>query len=107
MTFEVIPGGLLFEDEDEIPAPNKPYKEWTAEEKEEYHRYLWENAEKGTITYTIKNLDISAESVNTLINTLEAIKTAAQKEAAAAGYKSDWEITRAEELLSLMLRKKQ
>ena len=103
MTFEVIPGGLLFEED--IPAPNKPYKEWTAEEKEEYHSYIWENPEKGTITYTIKNLNIPAQSVNTVINTLEAIKTAAQEDAAAAGYESDWTATTAEELLSLMLRK--
>ena len=103
MTFEVIPGGLLFEDD--ISAPNKPIEEWTAEEKEEYDRCLWENAEKGTVEYTIKNLDISAERVNTLINTLETIKAATQEDAAAAGYVSDWKITTAEELLSWMLRK--
>ena len=104
MAFEIIKGGLYDED---IPTPEGPYSEWTEEEKEEYHRYLWENPEKGTITYTIKNLNISAESVNTIINTLEAIKSAAQEEATATGYKSDWTITTAEELLSLMLRKKQ
>ena len=103
MTFEVIPGGLLFEDD--ISAPDKPIEEWTAEEKEKYDLCLWENAEKGTVEYTIKNLDISAERVNTLINTLETIKAATQEDAAAAGYVSDWKITTAEELLSWMLRK--
>ena len=100
MTFEVIPGGLLFEDD--IPAPEKPYSEWTEEEKTEYHRYLWENAEPGTLEYTIKRLDFPAEKIRTIITVLESIRNAAREDAAAAGYNSEWKNYRVEELLSIL-----
>ena len=100
MSFEVIPGGLLFADD--VPAPNKPIEEWTEEEKTAYDRYLWENAEPGTTEHTIKHFAISSEDLNTIISTLEGIRTATAAAAAQDGYKSDFEAVGAEELLKYL-----
>ena len=101
MKFEVIPGGLLFADD--VPTPDKPSEEWTEEENEDYHRYLWENAEPGTMADTLKKMDLSAENLSITIKTLEEIRKHTQEDATAAGYKSEWEIVTQEELLSLLI----
>ena len=103
MKLEVIPGGLLFADD--VPTPDKPAEEWTEEENETYHRYLWENAEPGTMADTLKKLDLSAENLSITIRTLEEIRNRTQEDAATAGYKSEWEIVTPEELLSLLILK--
>lgn len=101
MKFEVIPGGLLFADD--VPTPDKPSEEWTEEENEDYHRYLWENAEPGTMADTLKKMDLSAENLSITIKTLEEIRNRTQEDATSAGYKSEWEIVTPEELLSLLI----
>ena len=103
MSFEVIPGGLLFADD--VPAPDKPANEWTEEEKTAYDLYMWENAEPGTTEHTIKHFAISSEELSTIISTLERIQTATAAAAAQAGYKNDFKEITAEELLQFFKTK--
>lgn len=91
MAFEVIPGGLLLESlrAEDIPAPEKPIEEWTQEEHEEYDRYCYENAEPGSIEHGIKSL--SPDALEAAITGLEAIRAALEAEAAATGFRNEWE----------------
>ena len=104
MAFEVIPGGLLLAQlaENDIPCPDKPIEEWTEEENEAYHRYLYENAEPGTPEAVIKALDVSTEAIQTVINTLEAIRAGCEAAAAETGYRSEWPHLDAAYLLTLL-----
>ena len=105
MSFEIIPGGLLLDDD--IPAPEKPIEDWTEEEKEAYHKILWERAEPGTLADTIKKTSIPEETLDTIIAALKTIKNRAENDAIAAGYMCEWETVSAEELLTLLILRKQ
>ena len=91
MAFDVIPGGLLLErlQAEDIPAPDKPIEEWTQEEEEEYNRYCYENAEPGSIEHGIKSL--APEALEAAITGLESIRAALEAEAAATGFRNEWE----------------
>ena len=105
MAFEVIPGGLCFEDD--IPAPDKPIEEWTEEEKAEYERYCFENSEPGSAQAAIKEADISPEVISATIDALEAIRTVCSKEAEATGFRDEWPHVMAEDLLTWLHLRKQ
>lgn len=108
MNFQVIPGGLLLEKirEDDTPAPDKPANEWTPEEREEYDRYCYENAEPGTEDHALKYLDISPEAVITTISTLEALKAACAKETEETGYDTGWNSLNGDNLISLFKQRR-
>lgn len=83
--FEVIKGGPKFHDPDEIPGPDKPIEEWTAEDHEAYSLILWEIAEKPSIEYAVKTMDVPAASLETTLSVLEAVQQSCAREAAALG----------------------
>ncbi len=100
MVFEVIPGGLCLQDD--IPAPDKPIEEWTQEEHEQYHRYLYENAEPGTAEAAVKSLDISSSALQTVIITLEAIQAACEQQVNTSGYRNEWPYLECSYLLTML-----
>ena len=88
-----------FVDEDEIPGPDKPIEEWTEEELEEYHAYLWDNAEPGIMEYAVKYFTESEENIEIAVRVIEAIKQKCDDDAAKEGLRSVFETDPARELL--------
>ena len=88
--FEVIRGGLLYTDPDEIPAPDKPTEEWTEEEKERYFLFCWEHAEESTVAYAVKKLETPAETIAAAIDVLEAVERACAAGSARTGLQNEF-----------------
>ena len=103
--FEVIQGGLPFQDD--IPAPDKPIEEWTPEEREEYERRIWETAQSGTLEHVMKTMEMSEEALYALINSLEAIRAALIAEAEAEGLRDEWQYVDGEYLLQVLKNRQQ
>lgn len=106
MSITVIPGGLYKPDpqliEDDVPCPDKPVEEWTEEEKEAYDRYMWENADPGSIESVIKAITVSQEDITATISILEKIKACAAETAAETGFRNEWDYSVPEDLLKLL-----
>ena len=106
MSLTVIPGGLFKPDtqllEDDIPCPDKPAEEWTAEEEITYRRYLWEDAEPGSIESVVKSVTITSEDLTAAMRVLEKIKSAAAEAAANTGFRNEWDYSTPEDLLMLL-----
>ena len=100
----VIQGGKFF-DPDEIPAPDKPIEEWTEEDNEQYQSYLWDNAEKGTMQYAIKNLSAPAGDIETAARVLAAIKKTLDESAAREGIRSEFDFESPKALLWMLRRR--
>ena len=101
--FEVIPGGLLFEDD--IPGPDKPIEEWTEEELEQYNNVLWERAEPGSLEHPIKTVALTTDTISTVIKALEAIHAVFEAEVIETGFRSEWPYLTAEYLLDMLKRR--
>ncbi len=99
MSFEVIPGGLFVED---IPCPDKPASEWTAEEAAAYRNYLWDHAEEGCIELTVKRIQLPLSDIRSAISVLEAIRDAFAADAEKAGYRDTWNNEQPESILNLL-----
>lgn len=97
--FEVLKGGHPFQDPDKIPAPNKPVEEWTAEDHEAYSLTLWEIAEKSSIEYAVKTLDVSPANLETTLSVLEAVQQSCARESAALGLKDIFQEERIHNLI--------
>ena len=89
--FEVIRGGLAFEDPDEIPAPDKPIEEWTPEEHEAYFLACWERAEPPTVEHAVKTIEAPADAIASALDVLEAIKTACAAAADQTGLRNEFD----------------
>ena len=101
--FEVIPGGLCFEDD--IPAPDKPIEEWTEAEVEQYHNALWKAAEPGSVENPVKVADLTADTINTVVEALETIRTVFEAEASETGFQREWPYLTADYLLDMLKRR--
>ena len=108
MLLEVISGGLLFDAlEDDIPAPAGFASEWTEEERSAYEKYMWDNAEDGSIEACVKTAAISSEEIAIVIKTLETIKAECEKQATETGYNCTWKDLEGWYLLTMLKLKQQ
>ena len=100
--FEVIRGGHAFEDPNEIPAPNKPYSEWSEAEKEEYFILEWQLAEEGTVEHVVKNLDAPDEAISTALDVLEKIRLVCNADDDRLGLRHEFDHETLPELLACL-----
>ena len=97
----VIEGGR-FSDPDEIPAPDKPIEQWTNNELAMYEAYLYDNAEDGSVEYSVKYLDEPREDIAAALRVLEAIARDCAAAAERAGTRNEFEIESARNLLRVL-----
>lgn len=100
----VIKGGR-FSEPDEIPAPDKPNEEWTIEERDAYHAYLYDHAEEGTVEYSVKYLDEPREDIAAALRVLEAISQSCAAAAKKVGIINEFELESARHLLRILRRR--
>lgn len=100
--FEVIRGGLAFEDPNEIPAPDKPIEEWTEKEHEAYFLACWEQAEDSTLEYAVKTLKEPAEAIAAALEVVEAIRTSCTSDAEKTGLRNEFEYENLPRLLQCL-----
>lgn len=103
-SFEVVEGLACCTDDD-IPCPDKPFEEWTEEERDEYYRLIWEIAGPGTLEHAMKTIDVAPQIVRTVLDFMELYRRTWNTQAEESGLTGEWKDLNGDYLIVLLKRR--